>query len=56
VTFCQFHQRSASSLYGCRAQKRKRDSQVISLFTLLQSAGAKVAPIHVGEIDPSVKL
>ncbi len=29
---CQFHQRSMYSFYACRAQKHKKDSQVISLF------------------------
>jgi len=34
------------------AQKRKKDSQVISLFTLLGSTCTKAARKHVGEIDP----
>jgi len=35
------------------AHKVKKDSQVMSLFTLLGSAGAKAVLKHVGEIDPS---
>jgi len=34
------------------AQKHKKDSQVISLFTLLGLTCAKAARKHVGEIDP----
>jgi len=34
------------------AQKRKKDSQVVSLFMLLGSAHAKALLKHVGEIDP----
>jgi len=33
-------------------QNHKKDSQVISLFTLSGSAGAKAVPKYVGEIDP----
>jgi len=36
------------------AQKCKKDSQVVSLFTLLGSAHAKGARKYVGEIDPAV--
>ena len=32
---CQFHQRSTYSFYVRGAQKRKRDSEVVNLFTLL---------------------
>jgi hypothetical protein len=38
------------------AQKRKNDSQVVSLFTLLESARAKAARKYLGEIDPRSKL
>jgi hypothetical protein len=34
------------------AQKRKKDSQVVNLFTLLGSACAKAVRKYVGEIDP----
>jgi len=34
-----------------RAQKHKKDSQVVSLFTLLESARAKAASKYVGEIE-----
>jgi hypothetical protein len=49
---CQFHQCSMSSFYMRGAQKRKKDSQVVSLFKLLGSVRAKAARKHVGEIDP----
>jgi len=52
VSWGQFHQRSTSSVFVHRAQKYKKDSQVISLFTLSGSEPAKVACKHVGEIDP----
>jgi hypothetical protein len=34
------------------AQKRKKDSQVVSLLKLSGSARAKAARKYVGEIDP----
>ncbi len=34
------------------AQKRKKDSQVVSLLTLSGSARTKAARKYVGEIDP----
>jgi len=38
-------------LRTCGAQKRKKDSQVVSLFTLSGSVRAKACK-YVGEIDP----
>jgi len=48
----QFHQRSMYSFYARGAQKRKKDSQVISLFTLLGSTSVKAERKYVGEIEP----
>jgi hypothetical protein len=42
-TWGQYHQSSMSSFYTHRSQKRKKDSQVVSLFALLGSASAKPA-------------
>jgi hypothetical protein len=39
----QFHQHSTYSFYARGAQIHKKDSQVVSLFTLLESAGTKAA-------------
>jgi len=36
----------------CGAQKRKKDSQAISLYTLLGSTSVKAEREYVGEIDP----
>jgi len=47
----QFHQCSTYNFYMCRAQKRKKDTQVISLFILLESACAKAVCKYVDEID-----
>jgi len=41
TTWYQFHQRFTHSFFARGAQKRKKDSQVINLFTLLGSARAK---------------
>ncbi len=49
--WAQFHQRSTSSFYAHRAQKCKKDSQVISLFTLSVSTIVKAERKYVGEID-----
>jgi len=51
VTWAQFHQRSTYSFNACEAQKRKKDSQVISLFTLSGSTSVKAERKYVGEID-----
>ena len=40
------------SFYARGAQKRKKDSQVISLFMLLGSKSVKAEPKYVGEIEP----
>jgi len=42
--WCQFYQCCESSFYVRWAQKHKKDSQVISLFTLLGSVRIKAAP------------
>ena len=52
TTWCQFHQHFACNFCAHGAQKRKKDSQVINLFTLLASARAKAVRKYVGEIDP----
>ena len=49
----QFHQRSTSSFYVHRFQKRKKDSQVKHLFVLAGSERVKAARKHVDEIDLS---
>jgi hypothetical protein len=38
------------------AQKYKKDSQVVSLFTLLGSVIAKASCKYVGEIDPCTQV
>jgi len=38
--------------YAQGAQKRKKDSEVISLFTFLGSTTVKAKSKYVGEIDP----
>jgi len=48
----QFHQCSTYSFHTRGAQKCKKGSQVVSLFTLLGSANEKAACTYVGEIDP----
>jgi len=48
----EFHQRSTYSFLACGAQKRKKDSQVVSLFTLLGSMSVKAGRKYVGEIEP----
>jgi len=40
------------SFYAHGAQKRKKDSQVISLFTLSGSTRVKAERKYVGEIEP----
>ncbi len=42
------------SFYARGAQKRKKDSQVISLFTLLEYVSVKVECKYVGEIEHRV--
>jgi len=48
----QFHQRSTYSFHAHGAQKRKKDSQVVCLFTLLGSTSVKAEHKYVGEIEP----
>ncbi len=48
----QFHQCSMYSFFAHRAQKRKKDYQVISLFTLSGSRSVKPERKYVGEIEP----
>jgi len=48
----QFHQCSMYSFYARGAQKRIKDSQVISLFTLSGSKSIKAERKYVGEIEP----
>jgi hypothetical protein len=40
-----------NSFYASGAQKRKKDSQVVSLLTLMESARTNAARKYVGEID-----
>ena len=47
----RFHQRSTCSGYARGAQERKKDSQVVSLFTLSGSTSVKAERKYVGEID-----
>ena len=42
-TWGQFHQRSTSSFYACRSQKRKKTVKLSSFIVLLGSARVKVA-------------
>ncbi len=49
--WAQFHQRSKYRFYARGTQKRKKDSQVISLFTFLWSTSVKAERKYVGEID-----
>jgi len=48
----EFHQRSMYSFHALGAQKCKKDSQVVSLFTLLGSMSIKAERKYVGEIEP----
>ncbi len=50
-TRAQFHQCSTYSFYARGAQKRKKDSQVISLFTPSGPMSVKADRKYVGEID-----
>jgi len=40
-TICQFHQRSIYSFYASGAQKHKRDSEAVNLYTLLGTPRVK---------------
>ncbi len=51
IIWAQFHQCSTYSFYARGTQKRKKDSQVISLFTLSGSTRVKAERKYVGEID-----
>ncbi len=51
VSWAQFHQHSTYSFYARGTQKRKKVSQVISLFTLLGSTSVKAERKYVGEIE-----
>jgi len=55
-TRAAFHQRSKYSFHSSGAQKRKKDSQVVSLFTLLGSTSVKAERKYVGEIVPRTLL
>ena len=50
--WAQFHQFSTLSFYALKAQKRKKDSQVISLSMLSGSTSVKAERKYVGEINP----
>jgi len=52
----QFHQRSMYSFYARRSQKRKKDSQVVNLFTLLRSTSIKAARIMLVKLTPGVNF
>jgi hypothetical protein len=51
-TRAQFHQRSKYNFYARGAQKPKKDSQVVSLFTLSESMSVKAERKYFGEIEP----
>jgi len=49
----QFHQRSTSSVYVNRSQKRKfKDTRDLTFFALLESLSVKALCKHVGKNDP----
>jgi len=50
ATRAEFHQCSTYSFHMSGAQKRKKDSQIVSLFTLLGSTSLKAERKYVGEI------
>jgi len=50
--WAQFHQRSTYSFQARGAQKRKKDSPVVSLFMFLGSTSVKAELKYVGEIEP----
>ncbi len=52
ATWAEFHQHSTYSFHARGAQKRKKDSQVVSLFTHLGSTSVKAERKYVGEIEP----
>jgi len=52
---CQFYN-VLRSFYARGAQTRKKDSQVISLFTLLGSTSVKAERKYVGKIEPRCKF
>jgi len=54
VTKCQFHQRSTYSFYVRGAQKCKRDSEVVNLFTLLGTTHVKAVIRTLMKLSPSV--
>jgi hypothetical protein len=53
--WAQFHQHSTYSYYTRGAQKSKKDSKVIILFTLSGSTSVKAERKCVGEIEPMWK-
>jgi len=48
----EFHQCSTYSFHARGAQKRKKNSQVVSLFMLWGSTSLKAESKYVGEIEP----
>jgi len=52
---CQFHQRSMSSFYVHRSRKCKKDSQVLSFFTLSGSVHIKAARRTLMKLTPEKK-
>jgi len=48
----RFHQLFTYSFYARGSQKRKKDSQVVSLLTLSRSTSVKAERKYVGEIEP----
>ncbi len=54
-TRAEFHKRSTYNFHPPGAQKLKKDSQVVSLFTLLGSTSIKAERKYVGEIESRSK-
>jgi len=52
----QFRQRSTYSFYARRSQKRKKDSQVVNLFTILGYMSAKAACKMLVKLTPGLSL
>ena len=48
----QFHHHFMSSFYARRSCNRKKDSQIMQLFVLLEPAHIKAVRKHIVEIDP----
>ena len=54
-SWVQFHQRSTSSFYACRSQKRKKLLNLTVFFVLLGSMSTKAAHRTLVKLTPGVK-